>query len=357
MRLVTCVSIMFLLAISAIVFFVWHRHMRTTLCNDSVCELSTSTKTLSKPLPYGIHAPELVGINSWLNSAPLTLKDLRGKVILIDFWTYSCINCIRTLPHVQQWHERYKDQGLIIIGVHAPEFAFEKEIDNIKAAIVRFGITYPIAVDNDYQTWQAYDNHYWPAHYLIDQDGIIRETHFGEGHYQETENAIRQLLGLEPLTENKLDEEGLSITPETYLGYQRATAYHADIKLVPDEEKNYSYQPPLMHDQVGLSGRWLITGQYIQAADDACTLELDFHAAQVYLVMSSPMPQKISVSVDDAPATPGQTADLDEQSIISVHESRMYALLDLKAVRRHKLRLKVPRGVQLYVFTFGAKNT
>lgn len=139
-------------------------------------------------------APELTGIDTWLNSAPLKLEELRGKVILVDFWTYSCINCVRTLPHVKAWHERYRDQGLVIIGVHTPEFAFERDTRNVQSALKRFGITYPVAQDNRYATWKAFENRYWPATYLIDKQGRIMRKHFGEGDYEETEAAIKALL-------------------------------------------------------------------------------------------------------------------------------------------------------------------
>ena len=143
-------------------------------------------------------APALVGITDWINTPPLSLQQLKGKVVLIDFWTYSCINCVRTLPYIRQWYEAYRNKGLVIIGVHTPEFEFEKNVNNVKAAVKRFEIQYPVALDNNYQTWQNYNNSYWPAHYLIDQEGVIRYKHFGEGNYKETENAIRSLLGLQP---------------------------------------------------------------------------------------------------------------------------------------------------------------
>lgn len=139
-------------------------------------------------------APEFTGINNWLNSAPLTMKDLKGKVVLVDFWTYSCINCLRTLPHVTKWHNKYKDQGLVVVGVHTPEFAFERSTSNVQTAARRFGVSYPIAQDNQYATWNAYRNQYWPASYLIDRNGRIQHQHFGEGGYEEMEAAIRTLL-------------------------------------------------------------------------------------------------------------------------------------------------------------------
>ena len=166
-------------------------------------ELSMLKKTPSQNTNN--QAPELVGIADWLNSQPLTLAQLKGKVVLLDFWTYTCINCIRTLPHVVEWYKSYKDKGLEIIGIHTPEFAFEKNKTHVEDAIKRFNITYPVALDNDYKTWQAYDNHYWPAHYLIDQNGMIVKTHFGEGNYVEMENAICALLNLPPCTTRQMN--------------------------------------------------------------------------------------------------------------------------------------------------------
>ena len=177
--------------------------------------------------PYA--APELAGIDDWINSEPLTIAQLRGKVVLIDFWTYSCINCVRTLPYLIAWDKKYREKGLVIIGVHSPEFEFEKKIDNIKTAVAKYGITYPVAVDSELATWTAFDNQYWPAHYLIDKNGQVVYTHFGEGHYDITENNIRYLLGLKGPAETDVasngELSGFGQTPETYLGYARAERF------------------------------------------------------------------------------------------------------------------------------------
>jgi thiol-disulfide isomerase/thioredoxin len=156
--------------------------------------LFTAAAVTAAPLKTSVKAPEFTGISQWLNSAPLTMEQLRGKVVLVDFWTYSCINCVNTLSHVSSWHKKYKDQGLVIVGIHTPEYAFERSTDNVKTAIKRFGIEYPVAQDNRYATWNAYSNRYWPAFYLIDKSGQIVYTHFGEGEYAETEAQIRNLL-------------------------------------------------------------------------------------------------------------------------------------------------------------------
>ncbi len=197
-------------------------------------------------------APDFVGITEWINSPPLTMEELRGKVVLVDFWTYSCINCLRTLPYLEKWYADYKDQGLVIVGVHTPEFEFEKDPQNVAAAAKRLGVDYPIALDNNYKTWQAFHNNYWPAHYLIDQEGNIRMEHFGEGAYADTENEIRELLGLAPLNIAEPQVVSMPISPETYLGYGRGRSYVVEIK--PGQTAVYAYSKPLGDDQVGLKG-------------------------------------------------------------------------------------------------------
>ncbi len=291
-------------------------------------------------------APELVGITDWINSKPLTLAQLKGKVVLLDFWTYSCINCVRTLPHVTEWYKEYKDKGLEIIGIHTPEFAFEKNKQHVEDAVKRFNITYPVALDNNYQTWQAYNNHYWPAHYLINQDGNIVKTHFGEGDYVEMENAIRALLNM-PSIEKKptpsparpavSDEalakseavEGQHITQETYLGSERG-------------KQSYPTQP-LGNDQVGLTGTWTIAPDHIHSEQDTSEIILNFIATHVYLVAQSDTPQQIMVFLDGKPV-----------SSIKIHQPQMYEIIDVKEkYGRHTLTLQCSKGIDAYVFTFG----
>jgi len=299
-------------------------------------------------------APDFVGISEWINSPALSMEDLRGHVVLIDFWTYSCINCVRTLPHLKQWYATYRDLGFVIVGVHTPEFEFEKIPENVKNAVTRFGITYPVALDNKYQTWQRYNNHYWPAHYLVDQNGIVQYHHFGEGNYAETENAIRTLLGLEQITTTAAPEAVGPLTPETYLGYERGSQYQTGMALKYDQIAVYDYQEPLAPDHVGLKGSWFVDAQFIRA-EGTSRLDLNFMANRVYLVMSSPTPQLIAVLLDDQPVPAKYyTADINKRGQILVHEARMYDILDLKGENgRHKLTLQFPNGVQPYVFTFG----
>ncbi|HLJ31669.1 MAG TPA: thioredoxin family protein, partial [Candidatus Babeliales bacterium] len=278
---------------------------------------------------------ELVGITDWINSKPLTLEQLRGKVVLIDFWTYTCINCVRTLPHVTQWYKDYKNNGLEIIGVHTPEFAFEKNKDHVKNAVKKFNITYPVALDNDYQTWQAYNNHYWPAHYLIDQRGVIVKTHFGEGDYEEMENAIRMLLNLHHLPLKKDGELVLEklITPETYLGSERGKG----------------------NDYITLHGNWTVKNDCIQSEDNSSEIVLNFMGTHVYLVMKSDQPKLITILLDGKPVPEKYwTKDSNKEGKIVVHEPRMYDVLDLKQdYGKHTLTLQCQTGINAYVFTFG----
>ncbi len=235
----------------------------------------------------------------------------------------------------------------MLVGVHTQEFEFEKDLNNVQNAVKRFGIEYPVALDSNYKTWLAYDNHYWPAHYLVDQQGIIRETHFGEGAYLETENAIRNLLGLPALSEQEKEEKGVmalrQLTPETYLGYERAAAYTPEINVIKDKIAQYDYKNKLDDNEVGLKGSWLVQSQYIQAKSDGALLSLNFMARHVYLVMQSPTPASVEIL-------------LDEKSIkqIPVNEARMYEIIDLTEGGRHIITLKFPKDVLVYAFTFGA---
>jgi cytochrome c biogenesis protein CcdA/thiol-disulfide isomerase/thioredoxin len=309
-------------------------------------------------LPYIAPAPPLRGITGWINSPPLTLDQLKGKVVLIDFWTYSCINCIRTFPYLRQWYDTYKDKGFIIIGVHTPEFEFEKDENNVKKAVQRFHLAYPIAMDNHYQTWQAFYNSYWPADYLIDQNGIIREIHFGEGAYLETENAIRSLLHLPLLAEEKEEKAPpymAGMTPETYLGYKRADAYTPEIHVVRNEMAHYDYHDALKPNEVGLRGEWTIDAEQITSDSDDAQLNLNFQANHVYLVLGGKSPRPIKVALDGKPLPPSfWTSDMDAKGEIAVRDPRKYDIVDLKGEGgRHLLTLHVPKGIQAYAFTFG----
>lgn len=312
-------------------------------------------------LPVIAPAPPLEGITAWINSPPLTMEQLKGKVVLIDFWTYSCINCIRTFPYLRNWYDAYKDKGLVIIGVHTPEFEFEKDESNVKKAVRMFKIAYPVAMDNNYKTWEAYHNSYWPAHYLIDQQGMVREVHFGEGGYLETENGIRSLLHL-PLLAEEMEKEPSSfmvgMTPETYLGFKRAASYTPEIRLVPNQAANYQYAGPLGSNQVGLKGDWTVQEEYILSNSDESTLSLNFKANRVYLVLSGQSSEPIKVDLDGQPLPSSyRTADMDANGGIIVKEARKYDIADLKGLGgRHVLTLHFPKGIHAYAFTFGMEE-
>lgn len=314
-------------------------------------------------LPKLGQAPGFVGITKWLNTdKPLTLSDLSGKVVLVDFWTYTCINCIRTLPHVTGWYEKYKDKGLVIIGVHTPEFEFEKNTENVMSAIKQYEIKYPVAQDNDYATWQAYNNHYWPGEYLIDAQGNIRYTHFGEGNYDKTEKAIQDLLIEAGKSREK--ETTLSIpdnsprerfTPETYLGSQRMELYDPEGSL-PMGEKNFSLPAQISDNSFSLGGTWLIDNEYASAQNHAVLL-LNFFSDKVFLVMRPPekMIVKVKVFLDDKLVSETNAGEDVKAGIVEVDSDRLYGLINLHGRSgKHLLRLEfMDSGAMLYAFTFG----
>src|SRR5919206_1390087 len=245
-----------------------------------------SAATTADLADYG-RAPDFAHISDWLNTPgdrPLSLASLRGKVVLVDFWTYSCINCLRTLPHLEAWDRAYRKDGLVIVGVHTPEFAFEHSLPNVRKATRRLGVRYPVALDNDYATWSAYSNQYWPAEYLIDRRGHVRHVHFGEGDYEGTEHAIRSLLAVRaqapPVADRTPTEQ---TTPESYLGYARLDRY-AGSPVVQDREASYRFPSRLPADELAYAGRWRVEGQRIVAGRNA-RLRLRFRARNVFLVL------------------------------------------------------------------------
>ena len=299
-------------------------------------------KTASAALPDYGPAPNFAGIDGWLNSRPLTMQELRGKVVLIDFWTYSCINCLRTLPHVEAWYRMYHKDGLVVVGVHTPEFAFEHVPSNVRAAVKRLGVRYPVALDNEYGTWTAYGNQYWPAKYLIDRNGHIRYAHFGEGNYSVTEENIRSLLG-EKLTSPASDRlRDLTptgpLTPETYLGFGRIDRFTGS-KLYPDKQATYSFPPALGKDDFACGGHWTVRVQRIVAGKDA-RLELRYYARKVYLVLGGH--GTVQVLVDGKP-----------HGVVQVTSDRLYTLVDGSSIDDAVLELRFSPGVSAYAFTFG----
>ncbi len=295
-------------------------------------------------------APELTGIVDWLNTpgeAPLSLTGLQaeGRVVLVDFWTYSCINCQRTLPYITAWDAAYRDQGLTVIGVHSPEFAFERDAANVAERAKDFGVEYPIAIDNDFKTWRAYDQRYWPAHYLIDRSGTVRQVHYGEGAYAETEALIRELLaeGDAPVAQGAVTpgtpEANQAQTPETYLGFARAQAYTHSIAR--DEAERYDSDPlfgPGGQDRVTLKGTWTVRDERIDAGPDA-GLILDFAAARVFLVLGG-----------DGTAT---VMEGDVTREVAVSGAPTLYEVRSGAAGRSRIGVYLEQGMSAYAFTFG----
>jgi len=306
--------------------------------------------------PKGVKAPEIIPGGVWFNSELLTLEQLKGKVILIDFWTYSCINCQRTMPYLRKWWETYKDKGLIIIGVHSPEFEFEKSEKNLAQAIKDFRLTYPIVQDNDFATWKAYNNHYWPAKYIIDKEGYIRYSHFGEGAYDETEKVIQDLLketGVEgvSLEINNPTYQINSKTPEIYLGYGRIENFASPENIKQDALTAYTFPANLGSNEVAYEGAWNVMEEYANPQKGS-TLTLNFDAKEVYLVMRTKgTPAKVKVLLD------GKMQDFGEDNIngvVTVDNDKLYKLINLSTPGRHILKLEFEdRNAELFAFTFG----
>jgi cytochrome c biogenesis protein CcdA/thiol-disulfide isomerase/thioredoxin len=339
------------------------RSIRTDLAARTDDKQSGTAKGLLKD--YG-PAPEFVTHGRWFNteryaagtmssmkegSPPLSMRMLRGKVVLVDFWTYSCVNCVRTIPHLRSWYRKY---GLVIIGVHTPEFEFEKNPENVRKAIADLGVTWPVVLDNDYAQWRAYNNHYWPAHYFIDARGHIRHTHFGEGEYEESEHVIQALLkeaGSSVTTTADTGEQSIqSRTPETYLGYMRAQGFAGTTPPARDKPADYSAERLPGNGEWNLSGKWTIAGEYILPITKG-TLQLGFDAKNVFLVIQPETPGgKIEIKVDGLRSN--DTPDV-RNGILMPKESRLYQLVALKTPGLHVLNLAVSGKLRLFAFTFG----
>jgi len=288
-------------------------------------------------------APEWQVSESWINSNPLRLADLRGKVVLVDFWTYSCINCLRTIPYLNEWYEQYKDRGLVIVGIHTPEFGFEGERVNVDDAVKRLGITFPVAQDNDFATWKRYDNYAWPGFYLIDQQGKIVFTRYGEGEYDRTENRIRKLLGIDGRV---AQDDGTDLsrvqTPEMYFGTEHESHQSANQKPAAGS-KVYEIPGALRSIEFALGGTWSRTAERASLVSDNGTITLRFNAAKVHIVAGSPASTELIVRVDGG--TPRR---------VPVGRPQLYTLYDSTEYREHTLQIEVPmRGFDAYSFTFG----
>jgi thiol-disulfide isomerase/thioredoxin len=303
-----------------------------------------------------VHMPPLGGTTGWLNSEPLGPAELRGHAVLVNFWTLTCINWLRQEPYVRAWSQAYRDDGLVVIGVHTPEFAFEHEIDLVRQATKERGIDYPVALDNDYAIWSAFANRYWPALYFIDADGLIRDEHFGEGRYEQSERVIQQLVGVERgLVSASASVEGLGVeahadwdhlrTPETYLGYGRS------------EGRTYEHPDRLPINRWALAGEWTIGPEAIVLDRAGGSIAYRFHARDVHLVLSSGAQEPIPfrVLLDGQAPGPSHGVDVDQDGNGSLGDGRLYQLVQQAGeVRECTVEITfLEPGAEAYVFTFG----
>jgi thiol-disulfide isomerase/thioredoxin len=308
--------------------------------------------------------PSFDGAVGWLNSEPLVLADLRGQVVLVDFWTLTCINWLRTEPYVRAWSQAYRDDGLVVVGVHTPEFSFEHEIESVRQATTERGIDYAVAIDNDYAIWSAFDNHYWPALYFVDTDGVVRDQHFGEGRYEESELAIQRLLGVDrdfvPVegrgVEAPADWDNLR-TPETYLGYARGEHFESPGRAVVDERRAYELPDRLQLDHWALAGEWTIARENVTLEQADGSIAFRVHARDAHLVLApgvrAPIPFR--VTLDGEPPGPSHGVDVDADGNGVLGPGRLYQLVrqhDAVAERTLEITFLEP-GVHAYVFTFG----
>jgi methionine-S-sulfoxide reductase len=319
--------------------------------------------------------PELAGATGWLNSKPLTRDSLRGKVVVIDFWAYSCINCLRSIPYVNAWYRHYKDAGLVIIGVHSPEFDFEKDTGNVRQAVEKFKISYPVALDSDMAVWKAFNNRFWPAHYFIDAQGKIRGHHFGEGKYAGSERTIRTLLteaGVKNLPDPLDDAAGEGVSaasdsanvasPETYLGFERAKNFQSPGSFTRNSVKNYELPARLALNQWAFGGRWKVSGERSALEAAPGRIVFRFRARDLHLVLGPGAENKadgksvrFKVLLDGKPPGGDHGMDSDAQGAGTVREQRLYQLIRQKgAVEEHEFTIEfLDPQVEAYSFTFG----
>ncbi|WP_312704390.1 redoxin family protein, partial [Stenotrophomonas lactitubi] len=326
------------------------------------------------PLPVEGTLPSLSGATGWLNSPPLSAEQLRGKVVLIDFWTYSCINCLRAMPFVHEWAQRYRDHGLVVVGVHTPEFAFERDPRNVMKAVQQLKVEYPVALDNQYSIWRAFNNRYWPAHYFIDAQGNIRGHQFGEGNYAHSEQVIRRLLveagqtDLPPPADPAAaDLQGVATqadmgnlrSPETYLGHARAEQFASPGGQRADAAFGYALPSTLALNQWGLSGQWRVNDEAAQLRQAGGRIAFQFHARDLHLVLApgeDGAPVRFRVLLDGKPLPAADAgADVAADGTGTVNEHRLYQLIRQRGtIGPHRFEIEfLDAGVQAYAFTFG----
>ncbi len=315
--------------------------------------------------------PSFAGATGWLNSRPLTAADLKGKVVVVDVWTYTCINWLRTLAHVRAWSERYKDQGLVVIGVHSPEFSFERDVDNVRRAAKDLRVDFPIALDNDFAVWRAFDNQYWPSLYVVDPEGRIRHHQFGEGGYEESERAIRQLLeearhrdlGDPPAPVEGRGPEAAADwanlrSPETYVGYARGESFASPGGVSPDERRAYTVPARLRLNQWALSGEWTIARKAAMVNQAGGRIAYRFHARDVHLVMGPAargVRARFRVLIDGQAPGAAHGGDVDDQGNGAAAEPRLYQLIrQVGPVEDRLFEIEfLDPGVSAFAFTFG----
>jgi len=314
----------------------------------------------------------LSGATAWVNSPALTPNDLKGKVVLVDFWTYSCINCLRTLPYIRAWYSKYKDDGFVVIGVHTPEFPFEKELSNVQRAVHDLKITYPVALDSDYKIWKAFDNEYWPADYLIDSTGRIRSHHFGEGDYQKTEQEIQKLLKErgDAVSAGYVQVDGKGVeeapdmaqveSPETYIGYNRARnfAEAGFLGLRHDQAHTYSAPKHLELNQWALTGNWTDKAQVATLNKAPGRIDFAFHARDLHIVLgpgADGSPVRFRVFLDGQAPGANHGVDVNAQGYGAVTDQRLYQIIrQTDTIKNRMLSIQfLDPGVHVYSFTFG----
>ena len=317
---------------------------------------ATASSTGGEVLPAGerVGAPDFTGIDGWLNTTPLTLADLRGKVVLIDFWTFSCVNCVRTIPHLKVLYDAYRSRGLVIVGVHSPEFDFEKVTANVAAAVKRLGVPWPVAIDSQMATWNAYRNQYWPAEYLLDQQGRVAYTSFGEGDYPQTDAAVAELLNVHTAALPSSTPVPANTTPELYAGSLRGQlADNVPYGAAGAPQQYPDSGAPQQQDAIQVTGTWTDESQYLQA-DGTGHVRLNFVADTVYIVAGTPgavLP--VSVKLDGKPVPAGTGGSALTGSAFTVTRQDLFQLLSGVSPGYHLIDLTVPAGFRIYTFTFG----
>jgi thiol-disulfide isomerase/thioredoxin len=344
------------LALAAVAVFIVTAVLFTVVRMPAPPATASTTGGQVEPVSARHPAPDFTGIEGWLNSTPLTLADLRGKVVLIDFWTFSCVNCVRTIPHLRALYNDYRNHGFVIVGVHSPEFDFEMVPANVAAAVTRLGVTWPVAIDSQMATWNAYRNMYWPAEYLLDQQGRVAYTNFGEGGYAETDAAVAQLLRVPQAALPSSTPVPTDTTPELYIGSDNGRGQLADNEPYGPIGRPVDYPnsgAPKTSDLPQVSGTWTDEGQYLEA-DTTGHVRLEFQADSVYVVAgTSGPPLHVAVTLDTKSVAAANMGQGLTSSGFTVSRQDLFQLLSGVSPGYHLIDLTVPAGFRIYTFTFG----